>query len=127
MLSKDIMTKNVISIELGTTILGAISILVDNKISGAPVIDGEGALKGIVTEKDLIVSLDFLGRKHSENAVIDEFMTEKVITFAEEDKVEDIMRTIVSMNIKRVPIIKEGRVTGIVARRDILKSVRDRK
>jgi len=122
MLAKDIMTEKVISFLPETNVLEAIQVLIDNKISGAPVLDKSGNLRGIVTEKDLLVSLDFVGDKNAKEIQVNEFMTKDVATFSEDTTVAEISQKLVSGNIKRVPIMKGDKITGIVARRDILKN-----
>jgi len=126
MIAKDIMTKEVVFMKPATTIAEAVSILVDNRISAAPVIDDSGSLAGIVSEKDLLVCLDFLGWEKGKTTVISNFMSKGVISFSEESPVKEIMQELVRRNIKRVPIVKEGRIVGIVSRRDILKAMQNR-
>ncbi len=125
MQAKDIMTKDVITMNPDTTVFGAIDLLVNNEISGAPVVGNGDKVVGIVTEKDLLVTLDFLGEKNSTSALVKEFMTKKVISFSEDTPIRTIMQELLRRNIKRSPIIKNEKVIGIVSRRDILKFVRE--
>lgn len=122
MIAKDIMTKKVISLSPETNVQEAIKILIDNKISAAPVIDRKKALIGLVSEKDLLVSLDFIGEKKMSDVRVEEFMTPEVIMFPEDASVREIMQVLVRKNIKRVPIMRDNAVIGIVSRRDILRA-----
>ncbi len=126
MYAKDVMTTKVISMPPDTNIYKAIGILVDNKISGAPVVDDNGTLLGIVTEKDLLVSLDFVGEKNINLITVEEIMTRDIITYKEDSIMKNISAELVRRNIKRVPIIKDGKIVGIVSRRDILRGVRQK-
>ncbi len=125
MKARDIMTKKVISMRVDTTVSEATEILVNNKISGAPVLENN-EIKGIVSEKDLLVALDFMGTGRGELVAVSEFMTKDIISFSEDMSVKEIMQELVRKNIKRVPIIKDNKVVGIVSRRDILIAVKDK-
>lgn len=123
MFAKDIMSKDVLSVTPDTTVYRAARLVVDNKISGVPVLSEEGELMGIVTEKDLLVILDFLGVHQAKDALISECMSKDVIACSQDTPVQDISRLLVQKNIKRVPIVKEGKLLGIVSRRDILNGM----
>lgn len=122
--AKDIMTREVISITPETKLIEAIDLLIDHKISGVPVVDSGGNLAGLVTEKDLLVAYDFLGEIKAPQTAVKEFMTKDLISVGEEAMVSDISQILVRENIRRVPVVKEKKVIGIVARRDILKYFR---
>ncbi len=145
MLAKDIMTKGVLTVEPETPIREVAEILVNHKISGVPVVDKDGKLKGIVSEGDLLCKeagpalpdgLCILGaviiyhgfreyqrefRKFSAmNAA--EIMTEEVETAREDTEVGEIARIMRDKHIKRVPIVDDaGKLVGIVSRQDIVK------
>lgn len=125
MQAKDIMTKNVIVLKADSKIFETIDVLVGNKISGAPVVNAEGKIIGIVSEKDLLIALDFLGEKKAAMAQVHEFMTRDVVLLSEEAPIKEISQTLVRENIKRIPIVKNDQVVGIVARRDILRAIRE--
>jgi CBS domain-containing protein len=125
MQAKDIMTKNVVVLKADAKIFETIDVLVGNKISGAPVVNAEGKIIGIVSEKDLLIALDFLGEKKAAMAQVHEFMTRDVILLSEETSIKEISQTLVRENIKRIPIVKNEQVVGIVARRDILRAIRE--
>jgi len=120
--AKVIMTRNVRSIEPTTSIIEAIDILLENRISGLPVVDKERKLVGIVSEIDLLNIL-FRSDVKVEDQV-QEYMTKKVNFFREEDSVYDICEFFLKNKKRRVPIVdSEGRLAGIVSRRDILRVV----
>lgn len=120
--AKDIMTKNVISIKPSTSIIEAIDLLLENKISGLPVVNDEKKLVGIVSEKDFlhILFIDDIDVKES----IARFMSKKVASFSEDDDIYDICDYFLKSNNRRVPIVdKEGRLVGVVSRRNILEHI----
>jgi predicted transcriptional regulator len=123
--AKGVMTKDVITFSSETTACEAIDLLLEHRISGAPVVDAQGCLLGIVSEKDLIVSADFLGMVLSAKTKVGDFMTKDgVVSFTEDAPIEEVGRALVRHNIKRVPILKDKRVIGIVSRRDVLRYMR---
>ena len=121
---QEVMTRDVITMTPKTTIIQAIDLLIDNRISGAPVLKEDGTMAGIISEKDLMVPLDFFGKKKTGDDCVGEFMAKNVTTFSEDASIEEVMETLVTQGIKRVPIVKDNKVVGIVSRRDILKYIR---
>jgi len=122
MKAKEIMTKDVITVTEATSIQEAIDLLIEKVITGLIVVDKHDKVIGVVTEKDLIVAYDFLSETTSP---IGDFTSKDVISAAEDTPIEEIGKILVQRNIKRVPILKENKVTGIVSRRDILENIRD--
>ncbi len=147
LLAKDIMTKRVISIGRDASIGELSELLVENKISGVPVIDENSKLVGIVTEADIIVKdadlhfpryfklLDGIiylesFRKFKRNLKkyigikVEDIMTDKVKVVKEDTSVSEIANIMMSSNINRVPVTDEkGGLVGIITRRDIVKSM----
>ena len=146
MKAKAIMSVNVITIKRETTLEEIAHILTENRISGVPVVDDEGHVEGIVSETDLLYKdveprfpavvevlggLIFLkGTKHHDEELkklvatkAEDIMTAKVITAEEETDVREIAGIMVENKINRVPILRDGKLVGIVSRADILKSM----
>ncbi len=124
MRAKEIMTKDVKTLRPSAKVHEAIDFLVKNNVSGAPVVDDKGKLLGMVTEKDLLVSLDFLGKRSATEISIEEFMSKDVVTFTEDAPFDEISQALVRRNIQRVPIVREGRIVGIISRLDVLRGFR---
>lgn len=124
MRAKEIMTRNVKMLRPSTKVDEAIDFLVKNNVSGAPVVDDKGKLLGMVTEKDLLVSLDFLGKRNAAEISVEEFMSKDVVTFTENAPFEEISQALVRRNIQRVPIVRDGLVVGIISRLDVLRGFR---
>lgn len=146
MLAKDIMTRDVIVVSPEDNVNLVMQMLVDNRISGVPVVDSENHLLGVVTEKDLMVkakelkvpfyltvfdSIIYLEnpnkfkeemKKYTAHRVKD-VMTTPVISAEEDTTVSDIVELLTEHNINRVPIVRRGKVVGIVTRNDILKAL----
>jgi len=147
MQARDIMTKNVVSVGPDTDIREAAKSLLDHRISAAPVIDQEGSLVGIVSEGDLLRRPETgTGRRHSwwldllasprEKALryvkehsrrVGDVMTRKVITVTEDTDLESIADTLEKNRIKRVPVVRDGKVIGIVSRANLMRGLIARK
>jgi len=111
--AKDIMTKEVITVKPSTTRDELAKILARNKISGVPVLDEEGSVIGVVTEADLL---------QKAGKTVGELMTKEVISVCEDTPIEEIAKILAEKGIKRVPVLKEGKLVGIVSRADIVKA-----
>ena len=144
--AKDIMTNKVISVTPDTSIEELSSILVKNEISGVPVVDDSGLLYGIVTENDLISQnkrlhiptvVSFLdaaiyleSSKKFEQDVkrltatkVKEICTRKVVTISEDISLVDIATLMAEKKVQLLPVVKAGKVIGIVGKRDMVKAV----
>jgi CBS domain-containing protein len=146
-LVKDIMVREVITIQKDASVEELSELLVKNKISGVPVIDSDGKLVGIATEGDLIIKdsdlhfpryfklLDsiiyleslnkfkkslkkFLGTK------VEDVMTAEIKTVKEETPVGEAANIMIKYSINRVPVLdSKDELVGIVTRADIVKSM----
>jgi CBS domain-containing protein len=144
--AKDIMTRDVLSVSPDTSIEELSSILVKNEISGVPVVDDAGALYGIVTENDLIsrnkrlhipTVVSFLdaaiyleSSKKFEQEVkrltatrVGDICSRKVVTIAEDTTVTDIATIMSEKKAHLLPVLRGGKVVGIVGKRDMVKAV----
>ncbi|HQA50990.1 MAG: CBS domain-containing protein [Syntrophomonadaceae bacterium] len=146
MLAKDIMTREVITVKPKDRVDKVARLLVDHKISGIPVVDDQGHVIGIVTEKDLIVkaselrvpfyvtlfdSIIFLENpirfnndlKKYTAVFVEDAMTKNVVVVEEDTEINDIVRLMQNKRINRVPVVRHGKLVGIITRNDILKSM----
>src|SRR5215470_13084776 len=141
MKARDVMTRNVICIAPDASVLEAVRLMLQHKISGLPVVDGRSRVLGIVTEGDFLrrtetgterkrprwleflvgsgpLARDYL-RSHARR--VDEVMTHDVETVTEEAQLGDIVTLMEKYRIKRVPVVRDGRVVGIVSRANLLR------
>ena len=112
-----IMTRNVIAVKKDTDIYQAIRILVEKNITGLPVVNDDMTLAGIISEKDV---LSLLCNIEDKAGRVEDFMTKDAICFNEEDSLVDIAECFTRHNFRRVPILDNGKLTGIVSRKDII-------
>ncbi len=149
MIARDIMEAAVITVGPDTTIKELADILIDNKISGVPVVDEEGNILGIVTEGDLLhkevspqvpaglsATFGFGGLaslkdyekylsdvKKLSACTAEEIMTTKLFTVQETASVKEIANVMISNNINRVPVLVGTKLVGIISRADVIKTL----
>ena len=140
---KDIMSKEVVSVKPEDNALGVLNLLFKMQISGLPVIDAQGKLVGMFTEKDILSYvlpsyIEKVGRFiYEENpkstkkkftdlakVKVSQLMRKDVITTSEETTLCEVARIMLTQKARRIPVLdKTGNVAGIVARCDILKAL----
>ena len=125
MQAKDLMSDGVLSVSANASVLEAAKLLVNCRVSAMPVVDEAGTMAGIVSEADL------MGDAEDYRAACDgrptrkvaDVMTRVVVTAAEDTPIALLAGLMKARNIKRIPILKDGTVVGIVSRVDILRGL----
>lgn len=117
--AKDIMSTTVTTVHEYANVMEVIKLLVEHNVTGLPVVDDSGRLLGMVTEKDILMLL--LYDPDVKGKTVTDLMTTEIIHFDEDDNLMSIFESLVQSNFRRVPILSEGRLVGIVSRRDIIK------
>ncbi len=112
--ARDLMTAEPITTHPDTPVRDAAALLVYHRISGLPVLDGKGALVGVVSEADII---DKPGKK------VKDVMTRDVITVTADASLEDVASIMARHRVKRVPVVQDNRLAGIISRADIVRWV----
>lgn len=140
MKAADIMTVPVHSVTPDDTVAQAIRLMLQNRISGLPVVDKDGSLRGIVTEGDFLRRSELgtvqqrpnwlqilLGPGIAANAYththarrVAEVMTTDVATVTENAALGDIVQLMEKRHVKRLPVVRDGRLIGIVSRANLL-------
>jgi CBS domain-containing protein len=140
---RDVMTRKVISVNDGDSILAAARLMLQNRISGLPVVDTGGNLVGVVTEGDFLrrgelgtqrsrpAWLEFLlgaGRLakeyvHAYGRKVSEIMTADPVFVDEDDTLQTVVELMERRRIKRLPVMRDGRLVGIVSRANLVRAV----
>lgn len=142
MRASDIMTLGAASIHPAAPIEEAARLMLRHRISGLPVVDDSGNLVGIVTERDLLRQkgdsaddrpqwLELLlgsegwgeGAKAARLLTVADVMSPNVETVGEDTPVQEIAERMQRHGIKRLPVVKDGKVRGIVSRADLLRGL----
>ena len=120
---KDYMSANLVTLSPSTPILEAARQLVEQRISGAPVVDQQGNLVGLLSEKDCMRIALHAGY-HSEAAgTVAEYMQKDVKTVDAERNIVDVAMMFIEDDYRRYPVMKDGRLVGQISRRDVLKAL----
>ena len=119
--TKTIMTTDVVAVKRHTPILQAIEILVEQNITGLPVVNDDMTLAGIISEKDMLGLLSEL----EDDAKVEDYMSTDVVAFDQEDDLIAICECLVNNHFRRVPILDNGKLVGIISRKDIIKYILD--
>lgn len=117
MIARDIMTSKVCTIRPEASAKEIAQLLYRERISGAPVVDADGKIIGIITEADIISKVD------REGLSVGDIMSHEVIAVEEETPVNEIAALLTERKIKRVPVVSDGKLVGIVSRADIVHAV----
>ena len=119
---KDVMTDRVVTVGPEATIDEAVSLLLDHKVSGLPVIDNEGRLVGVISEIDII---DLVYNADIDTSSVCDFMTRDTRSLDAEASLDDAAKIFCTQSIRRIPIVGDGRLVGIISRRDLIRVVRE--
>src|SRR3989304_4841117 len=146
MKTKDIMTKEVVTVKPEMTIEELARLFTKHDISGAPVVDEAGGLIGIVTENDLIKmeqrlhiptiitifdAVIYLGssKKFEEDlkrmaaTKVEDIYKKDVVIINENSSIENIATIMSEKNVHHLPVVKKDKIVGIVGKKDIVKAI----
>ena len=119
--TKDIMTKGAVCVRKDTPIFEVIEIMVNNGISGVPVVEEDMTLVGMLSEQDVLRL--FHTYDDEKDRTVNDFMTQPAIHFEEDELLLDVCYCLRDNSIRRVPVTSNGKVTGVISRSDILKCI----
>jgi CBS domain-containing protein len=122
---RDFMVTKPVVFTRDTDLLDAIRVLVDKRISGAPVVDERGNLVGVLTERDFLKAALVAGYHGERGGRIEEYMTTDVEAVNADDSLLDVAARFVETKFRRYPVIEDNRIVGVVGRRDVLRAVID--
>ncbi|MBW2431892.1 MAG: CBS domain-containing protein [Deltaproteobacteria bacterium] len=144
--AKDIMTKEIITVNPETEIAQAAGLLLEKRINGVPVVNDSGALVGILCQSDLIAQqknipipslftlldgyIPLTLSKHLDKEVekiaaskVAEAMTPNPVTVEPETDIERVAVLMVEKNYHTLPVMEEGKLVGIVGKEDVLRTL----
>ena len=146
MQARDLMSRDVVRVTPETPLRDVARTLLHHQLSAVPVVDGTGAVVGMVSEGDLIgrkkteretrsewwlmrmaegepLNEEFQSHVQGPLAVAREVMSSPVISVTEDTPFDEIAALMATHRVKRVPVIRDGQIVGIVRRADLLRSV----
>ncbi|MBO8180746.1 MAG: CBS domain-containing protein [Archaeoglobus sp.] len=113
-----IMERNVVTIEETDSLEDAVETMFEKKVGGCPVVNKDDVVVGIITERDI---LKYLGQNRTIDGVASDYMTSSVITLRPKDSIERAMKTMIEKKLRRLPIIDDGILVGLITVREILR------
>lgn len=144
MQAKDVMTTSVVTVDPDATVNDIAKILVERSISAVPVVDDDGAILGIVSEGDLMhrqeigtdrrerswwlrsfTNASTLAKEYAKSHGLHahDVMTRDVITIPETTTLAKVAEILETNHIKRVPVVSDGKLVGIVSRANIIRGL----
>ena len=143
MKASDVMSRNILSVGRDAPIAQAIRLMLDNQISGLPVIDAAGKLVGIVTEGDLLRRSETGTERHrprwleilmgpgrlageyvrTHGRKVEEIMTRQLVSVTPDTPLDEIVALMERRRIKRMPVLDGDTPVGIVSRADLLRAL----
>jgi len=122
----DIMTTSLTTFTPETSIFSAIRTLITKKISGAPVLDHDGQIVGILSEHDclrILSSDEFYADQQEQEGRVKDFMTAPKLVIPPDMGLYAIAHYFLTRSVRRIPVVQDGRLLGQVSRRDVLRVV----
>jgi CBS domain-containing protein len=139
---RDVMTRSVVSVHRSTPLKEVAQALIDNGISGVPVVDEDGAVLGLVSEADLLIKEQgadairhrplarLLGESKESRAQLvkldaitaGEAMTAPAITITSGRPIHEAAAIMTARHVNRLPVVDDGRLVGIVSRADLVRA-----
>ena len=118
----DCMHRNPLTISAQDNLVNAISIIVENKLTGLTVTDGHGHVVGVLSELDCIqaVLTSLYNEGDPEHVLVEDAMNEDVNACTEDDSIVEVAQAMVSTRQRRRPVVREGRLVGQVSSNNIL-------
>jgi CBS domain-containing protein len=141
MIVGNFMTRRVMTVAPDASIADAARLMLENKVTGLPVVDAEGHVVGIVSEHDLLREMDGDrhgphwmrlmiedaglpdGRAQLRDRKVSAVMTPNPATVAPASSLAEACRLIEDRGVKRLPVVKDGRLVGIIARADLVRAL----
>jgi CBS domain-containing protein len=136
----DVMVRDAVTVRPDTDVANAAKLLAEHDVSALPVVDGEGNLFGILSEADLIHRAEIGTERHrpwwldgastlagefakSHAKKVGEVMTSGAISVSEDTPLSEIATLFERKRIKRVPVVKDGKLIGIVSRANLIQAL----
>lgn len=125
MRAKDLMNTDVVTIREDASVSHLCDVMQAAHANGLPVLNGEGELVGVVTEDDILYGTMGVFDKNGSAILVRDIMTSPAVCATEETDVVELSRMLSGMRIHRIPILVDGRVTGVVTALDVVRAVAD--
>ena len=120
---KEFMAKQLITFQSDTPIETAMESFLENKISGAPVLDNQGNLVGVLSEKDCMKTLFESSYYNNLGGFVREYMSTDLKTINIHDTLSNVADEFIKSRFRRFPVMEGNKLVGQISRRDILRAI----
>ena len=117
----EVMTRDLVTVSPEDEITEVVSLLIRHDISGVPVVDADQGLVGFLTERDCIDVALKAGYFDERGGRVSEHMSAPVETVEADTGLVDVAERLCRSRYRRFPVLEEGRLVGLISRRDVLK------
>ena len=122
---RDYMVTRLVTFEEKTNVLEAMTTLLEQRISGAPVVDADGQMVGILSEVDLMQVVVQDSYYDEAQGIVADYMRPEVDTISAEMDIYTLAEKFIKEHRRRYPVVEEGRLVGQISRRDVLRAAKD--
>lgn len=124
--AKDFMTTEIVTLTPRMDVLDAMRMLADHRISGAPVVDTQGNVVGMLTERDCLRTV-VVASYHGERShgPVKEFMSRDVHSVNADTSLLDLADLFVKIQYRSYPVLKDNRLLGVISRQDVIRAILD--
>lgn len=120
---RDHMTRKVVSLDQDLEIAAATQFLIEHDISGAPVLDHHGRLIGILTERDCMKVAMHAGYHDVPYGLVRDYMSKDPVSVSPDQSILTLAEKFINGTFRRYPVVDNGRLVGIISRRDVLHAM----
>lgn len=123
--ARDYMTTDLVTFTPDMEVMSAIHMLISRRVSGGPVLDKDGHIVGVLSEKDCLKVALVAGMEGVPGGTVHEFMSLKIETVDAGTSLMDIASRFIDAPFKRFPVVDKGRLVGQISRSDVLRAIDD--
>lgn len=123
--TKDYMSSKLVTFTPDMEVMTAINQLVKNHLSGAPVVDADGNLIGVLSEKDCLKVAISAGYEGVPGGLVSEYMTHGANSVESDTPMLEVASRFLDSPFKRFPVVDNGRLVGQISRSDVLRAIND--
>jgi len=122
---RDYMSRKLVTFHPRTNVVEALGTILDHHITGAPVVDDDGRLVGVLSEVDVMRIVIQDSYYDEGKGIVADYMSAQVDTVDPDEDIYTLAERFLSEHRRRYPVVKDGKLLGQISRRDVLQAARD--
>ncbi|NQD93629.1 CBS domain-containing protein [Pseudomonas sp. CrR25] len=122
---RDYMTRHLVTFRSDTDLFTAINRLLEHRISGAPVVDSQGHLIGLLSEGDCLRGILSGAYYEAIGGTVSGYMVTEIETISPEVDIIEVSERFLRGRLGRIPVVEDGRLVGQISRSDVLRAVKE--